>query len=69
MEHPKIEFESKTYYQVGCKKCQKGEDWNIYSDGKQFVAKCKCGNTLIIKQGVTQSKPDAQNAIPLHNII
>lgn len=60
-EYPSIEFEGKTYFQVGCKKCQKGEDWNIYSDGNKFVAKCKCGNTIVIKQGVTQNKPDPQS--------
>ncbi len=38
-DQPKIEYKGKTYYQVGCRKCDKGDNWNIYLD--------KDGNILL----------------------
>ncbi len=66
MDYPQIEFNGKIYYKVGCKKCTKGDDWDVYSDGKEFVTKCKCGNILLIKEGVTQREPELCNAVGLY---
>ena len=58
MEQPKIEIDGKTYHQVGCRKCGKGTDWNIYFDGKEFTFVCKCGNALELSKAKVQSRPD-----------
>lgn len=58
MTHPKIQFEGKDYYQIGCRRCGKGRDWNIYSDGIKFVAKCSCGNIVVMDDKALQNNPD-----------
>lgn len=68
MSFPKIIHKDKEYYQVGCKNCRKGDDWNIYSDGKDFVARCKCGNTILMSEVILQNRPDPK-PIPLHQLI
>lgn len=58
IEPPKIYIDNRAYYQVGCKMCQKGEDWNIYSDGEKFIAKCKCGNTIKLTKEGLKNQPE-----------
>lgn len=57
-----IEFEGKKYHQVGCRRCGKGEDWNVYFDGNHFVAQCKCGHSLMLKDNMTSftRNPDSE---------
>ena len=55
---PKIEFEEKEYYQIGCKKC-KHSNWNIYSNGVDFIYGCKnCPNMDKIRLNKLQREPD-----------
>lgn len=68
MEQPKIEIDGVTYYQVGCRKCGKGE-WKIFYDGKKYFAfQCECGNTLELAKAKLQNKPD-EKPIPLRMVI
>lgn len=38
-DFPKIEFEDKEYYKVGCRTCGTGI-WELYSDGIEFLYRC-----------------------------
>ena len=65
MTQPYIIHEGKKYYQVGCRKCTEGDYWKVYSDGERFIAKCRCGNLVLLPNLV--DKPD-EEPIPLHLI-
>ena len=61
MEHPSITYEGETYFEVGCRNCGDklgGASLKIYSNGKDFVAQCDCGNKVFLKPTVLQNKPD-----------
>ena len=59
-KHPMIEHEGKKLYQIGCRSCRRGHAWKIYSDGKTFIAFCKCGHHIDIKPDVLQRTPNRE---------
>ena len=60
--HPHIKYEDKIYYQVGCRKCGKGECWLIFRNDDKFLAKCKyCNHHIIIQKSNIYTKPKNQN--------
>jgi len=69
MKYPKIEYKGLELYQVGCRKCQQGDYWKIYSDKLYFVAECKCGHRIEIPNNSIKHKPDIPQSIPLYKVI
>jgi len=72
MEHPSITHEGETYFQVGCRHC--GDKlgvatWEIFSNGKDFVALCGCGNKVLLRPKVLQRKPDVPKAIDMRMVV
>lgn len=66
MEQPNIEHNGKKMYQIGCRRCQAGDFWKVFTDGIFFVAKCRCGHIVEINKKAVKDKPDNPQAIPLH---
>ena len=60
MEQPKKEYEGKTYFEIGCRKCADGGKWKIYSDGKEMIAECVCGNTVKIPTAILTKEPEVR---------
>lgn len=67
-EQPSIQFSGKTYYQVGCRGCGRGDHLKFYSDREKFILQCACGHIINIKQENLTNKPDPQ-PIPLRMVI
>jgi DNA-directed RNA polymerase subunit RPC12/RpoP len=63
-DYPKLQFEGKDYFMVGCANCDECK-WFVYADGKDFVAKCSnCGHKIVMKQDSLRDKPN-QKAIDM----
>lgn len=52
--------------EVGCKKCGRGGEWSIFTDGEQLVqALCQhCGNRVELKDLKLKTEPDPKQYDP-----
>lgn len=57
-EFPKILYDGECYYQIGCKSCQNAYDFTFFSNGKDFLLHCSCGNKVIIKKDNLRKEPE-----------
>ena len=49
------------FFEIGCRKCNKGGEWKIYTDGKgKFKAEHSCGH---ISNFEITNKPDTINEV------
>jgi hypothetical protein len=65
-EHPSIQFQEKTFWQIGCGKCDaKAGEWKVFNDGKSgFVAKCSnCGHISKLPPDIMRTKPDDEKLL------
>ena len=58
MDYPHVNYKEKKMYQIGCKNCKNG-NWRIYTDGKNFIAKCrKCDHAIELIDKSLVNKPE-----------
>lgn len=56
---PRIAFEGRTYYQVGCTQCRMANRFSIYFDGVgAFVMKCQCGHETKLEPSKATREPE-----------
>jgi len=65
---PSITIDEEEYLQVGCKKCQSGDNYKLFFNDKMgFASLCKCGHITKLKKVLVKTEPD-RNAIPVRFI-
>ena len=58
-ELPSIQYNSRRYYKIGCRKCGQGEfNWSIAKRDDIFVAQCKCGHIIDVSNSNIVKEPD-----------